>query len=296
MTWTLKDKTCVVTGGNSGIGLATAVGLAREGARAIVVSRDRGRGEAAVARARDEHGVELELIQGDLGTVADARALAGVLRERCPELHVLVNNAGLWMSRRVENADGLETTFAVNHMGPFVLTNLLLERLIASAPARVVNVASTAHRQGKLDFDDLRAARRFGRIKAYADSKLCNVLFTRELARRLEGTGVTTNALHPGVVDTNIAQHWPRPLRWVAERVGPWFLATPEQGARTSIHLAAAPELEEVSGRYFQRSREVTPSKRARSDADARRLWEVSERLAGLGTTAARAAVPAGRG
>lgn len=284
MSWTVKDKQCVITGGNSGIGLWTAIGLAKQGAKVAIVSRSRERGEAALVTIREESGREAELVVGDLGSVAATRALAEELLERFPAIHVLVNNAGLWMTERTLNPDGLETTFAVNHLGPFLLTNLLLERLSESAPARIVNVSSTAHRQGKLDFEDLQAERGYGKIKAYCDSKLCNVLFTRELARRLEGTRVTTNALHPGVVNTNLSSNAPRFVRWLAQTVlGPVFFMTPEKGARTSVHVASAPELASVSGRYFKDSRQKTPSRAAQSDADAARLWEISAELVGLG-------------
>ncbi len=288
-SWSVKDRTCVVTGGNSGIGLHTALGLARLGARVALVSRSRERGEAALetiraalAADRGAQGGTVELVVGDLGSLGSTRALADELLGRYPAIHVLVNNAGLWMAERRVTTDGLETTFAVNHLAPFLLTNLLLERLRASAPARIVNVSSEGHRRGRLDWDDLQAERGFGPVKAYCDSKLANVLFTRELARRLEGSGVTTNALHPGVVNTNIAQNAPRPLRWLAERLGPLLLATPEQGARTSLHVATSPALEGVSGRYFKSCREARPGRAAQVDADARRLWAISEELAGL--------------
>jgi NAD(P)-dependent dehydrogenase (short-subunit alcohol dehydrogenase family) len=282
MSWTVKDKVCVVTGGNSGIGLHTAIGLTRQGARTVIVSRSRERGEAAVATVREETGVEVDLVVGDLGSIATTRALAAELLERYPELHVLVNNAGLWLPTRTLNADGLETTFAVNHLGPFVLTNLLLERMIASSPARIVNVSSAGHRRGNLDFDDLQSARSYGKVKVYCDSKLCNVLFTRELARRLEGTGVTANSLHPGVVNTNLTTNAPKAIKWLIDLVGPALLMTPKKGARTSLHVATAPSLSGVSGRYFKNSREVAASRRARNDADATRLWEISEELAGM--------------
>lgn len=283
-TWSVKDKVCVVTGGNSGIGLHTVIGLARQGARVALVSRSRERGEAALEQARAAAGPDarLDLVVGDLGSLASTRALADDLLGRYPALHVLVNNAGLWMTTRTETADGLETTFAVNHLAPFLLTNLLLERLIASSPARIVNVSSEGHRRGRLDWDDLQATRGFGKVKAYCDSKLANVLFTRELARRLEGTGVTANVLHPGVVNTNLGGNATGVIRWVFDAVGPLFFLTPEQGARTSLHVATSPALDGVSGRYFKASREVSPSRTARVDADAARLWAVSEALAGL--------------
>lgn len=289
-TWTVKDKVCVVTGGNSGIGLWTAIGLARQGAHTVIVSRSRERGEAALEQARAALGdqpARLDLVVGDLGSLAQIRALAEELLARYPAIHVLVNNAGLWMTERQLTPDGLETTFAVNHLGPFLLTHLLLPRLQESAPARIVNVASEGHRQGKLDFDDLQAERRFGKVRAYCDSKLANVLFTRELARRLEGTGVTANSLHPGVVHTNLGSNSSGPIRWVFDWVGPLFFITPEKGARTSLHVATSPALDGVSGRYFSNSRESTPSRRARDDEAARRLWEISEQLTGIATAAA---------
>ena len=283
MSWTVKDKQCIVTGGNSGIGLWTAIGLIRQGAKVAIVSRSRERGEADIATIREETSSDAELVVGDIGSIAATRALATELLVRFPSIHVLINNAGLWMTERTLNPDGLETTFAVNHLGPFLLTNLLLERVVASAPARIVNVSSMAHAQGSLDFDDLQAERGYGKIKAYCDSKLCNVLFTRELAKRLEGTRVTANSLHPGVVNTNLSANAPKAIRWLAQSVvGPIFFATPEKGARTSVHVATAPELASVSGRYFKDSRQKTPSKAAQSDEDARRLWAVSEELVGL--------------
>ena len=291
--WSVKDKVCVVTGGNSGIGLWTAIGLASQGAHTVIVSRSRERGEAALAEARAvlrERGhaeARLDLVLGDLGSLEQIRALAEELLGRYPAIHVLVNNAGLWMTERKLTPDGLETTFAVNHLGPFLLTHLLLPRLIASAPARIVNVASEGHRQGKLDFEDLQAERRFGKVRAYCVSKLCNLLFTRELARRLEGTGVTANALHPGVVNTNLGSNSSGPIRWVFDWVGPLFFIGPEKGARTSLHVATSPALDGVSGRYFSNSREAKPSRRAQDDEAARRLWEVSEQLAGIATAAA---------
>lgn len=282
-SWTVAGKTCVVTGGNSGIGKFTALGLARQGARVLIVSRTEERGRLALEEVRRESGSEsVELVVGDLSSLANVRALAAELLERCPELHVLINNAGLWMTERVLTPDGLETTFAVNHLAPFLLTNLLLDRLRASAPARIVNVSSEGHRQGKLDFEDLQAERSFGKIAAYCGSKLMNVLFTRELARRLQGSGVTANSLHPGVVRTNLGSRSSGAIRWVFDWVGPLFFLTPEQGARTSLHVACAPALDGVSGLYFKSSRECTPARAARDDDSAQRLWEVSAELAGL--------------
>lgn len=287
-SWTVKDKVCVVTGGNSGIGLHAAIGLARQGARVAIVSRDRAKGEAALAELKEKAQVDqADLIVGDLGSLAQVRALAQEVLGRYPRLHVLVNNAGLWMTERKLTPDGLETTFAVNHLGPFLLTNLLLERLVESAPARIVNVSSAGHAQGRIAWDDLQSERRFGKVQAYCDSKLMNVLFTRELARRLEGTGVTANALHPGVVNTNLSSNSTGLMRFFWDLLAPIFFISPEKGARTTLHVATSPALEGVSGKYFSASREKTPARAARSDEDARRLWEVSERLAGLAVAAA---------
>lgn len=278
----MTGRTVVITGGNSGIGKATALVLARAGARTVVVSRSPDRGRAAVEELRRDSGSErVELVLGDLGSLGSTRDLAGALLAACPELHVLVNNAGVWLTSRQETADGYEQTFAVNHLAPFLLTNLLLERLAASR-ARVVNVSSAVHHQGRVDFDDLQVQRRsYSGLSAYADSKLMNVLFTRELARRTEGTGVTTNALHPGVVATNFGTGNSRLLDLGLRIVAP-LIASPERGARTSVYVATAPELEGVSGRYYQRCREKRPSRRALDDATARRLWEASAELAGL--------------
>lgn len=282
-TWDISGKTCVVTGGNSGIGRATAVGLASRGARTLIVSRDRSKGEAAVAHIREASGRDaVELIVGDLGTTATTRALAAEILARCPQLHVLVNNAGLWMTERVVNEDALETTFAVNHLGPFLLTNLLLDRLKASAPARIVNVSSQGHRMGEIDFDDLQAEKSFGKIQAYCDSKLANVLFTRALAKRLAGTGVTANSLHPGVVNTNLGSNSKGAIRWVFDRIGPIFFTTEAKGARTSIFVAADPSIDGVSGEYFRNRRAEPASKAGRDDEVAERLWAVSARLTGL--------------
>lgn len=278
--WSVENKVCVVTGGNSGIGRSTAIGLARQGARTVIVSRSRDKGEAAVAYIVEASGSQhVELVVGDIGTFATTRALADTLLARYPEIHVLINNAGLWMTERVVNEDGLENTFAVNHMGAFLLTRLLLDRLKASAPARIVNVSSRGHRLGKVDFDDLQAERGFGKIQAYCNSKLCNVLFTHALAKRLEGTGVTANTVHPGTVKSNLGSNSSGVIRWVFDKVGPVFFLSEAKGARTSIHVATEPSLSDVNGAYFRSSKQVKPSKAGQDDAAAERLWTVSEAL-----------------
>jgi NAD(P)-dependent dehydrogenase (short-subunit alcohol dehydrogenase family) len=219
--------------------------------------------------------------QADFASLEDVRRLAGELRARHPEIHVLVNNAGVVAARRTLTEDGYETTFAVNHLAPFLLTNLMLDTLRSSAPARVVTTSSDAHRSGRLDIDDLQDERRWSAWSAYSTSKLANVLFTRALARRLEGTGVTANCLHPGVIRTRLGRSTPLPVR-VGWRVASLFFKSPKTGAQTIVHLASSPELEGVSGAYFSDRREATPSRRALDDDLGERLWEVSERLTGL--------------
>jgi NAD(P)-dependent dehydrogenase (short-subunit alcohol dehydrogenase family) len=281
--WSLAGKRCVVTGATSGIGRATAVGLAAEGARVAIVCRSRERGEETLAEIRERTGrTDSELFLADLSSQAAIRKVAGEILARCPELHVLVNNAGVAELRRQETIDGIESTWAVNHLGYFLLTRLLLERISASAPARIVNVASDAHRFVRsLDPDQPEGSGRFRWWQAYGRSKLANILFTRELARRLEGSGVTVNAAHPGAVSTRLGQQnawWVTPVI----RVLSLFFKTPEQGAATSLHLARAPELAAVSGRYFADCKEHRPNALACDDALAARLWMASERQVGL--------------
>jgi NAD(P)-dependent dehydrogenase (short-subunit alcohol dehydrogenase family) len=278
----LTGKTCIVTGGSTGIGHETALGLARLGARVLVVCRSRARGLASVARIRDETGSELvELMLSDLSAQASVRRLARDILDRYPEIHVLVNNAGVYRARRELSEDGIESTFATNHLGPFLLTNLLLERILASAPARIVNLTSDLHRRSSLDFDDLSLERRFSGMRAYGQSKLANLLFNLELASRLDGSGVEVNAVHPGTVATEIAQT-DGGLAALLFRLSRPFLLKPAQGAETPLFLAAADELKGVSGRYFIKGKQVEPSEEARDEALARRLWEVSAKLVRL--------------
>ena len=279
----MTGKTVIITGGNSGIGKETAVALAKAGARTVITARDRAKGEAAVEdiRARSDNG-QVELVVFDLSRLASVREGAAELLERCPRIDLLVNNAGLVLSTRQVSADGFEMTFAVNHLGPFLLTELLLDRIKASAPARIVNVSSTAHKQARkgADFDDLQSARGYTGMQVYARTKLENIYFTTELARRLEGTGVTANSLHPGTVATGYGRDGDTSgLLALGLKLAPPFLLNAEQGARTSIYLASSPEVAGVTGKYFVRRRERTPSKAALDDAAARRLWDESEKL-----------------
>jgi NAD(P)-dependent dehydrogenase (short-subunit alcohol dehydrogenase family) len=279
----MDGRTVVITGANSGVGKATAVALAAAGARTVITARNESRGRSALADIKSASGsdrVELEVF--DLADLASVRRGAAQILDRCDRIDVLVNNAGLVLSERTETVDGIETTFAVNHLGPFLLTRLLTDRLVASAPARVVNVASIAHRSARrgLDFDDLQARGRYSAMSVYARSKLANVLFTAELARRLAGQGVTANSLHPGTVATGYARDGDASgiLAFGIKVIKP-FILTPEKGAKTSVYLASSPEVAGVTGRYFVKCRARKPSAAARDEAAAARLWSVSEEL-----------------
>jgi NAD(P)-dependent dehydrogenase (short-subunit alcohol dehydrogenase family) len=274
---------CVVTGATSGIGRATAEALSGMGAELAIVCRDRARGEELRAALSARSGAApVRVILADLAVQSQVRRAAGELLATYPRIHVLVNNAGLVNLNHSLTPDGIEAVFAVNHLAYFLLTMLLLDRLRESAPARIVNVASHAHKfVAGIQFDDLGHEGSYRWTKVYGQSKLANLLFTRELARRLEGSGVTVNALHPGAVATGLGRNNGALSRLLISLLSPFF-RTPEKGAATSIHLASSPALDGVSGRYFANRREVTPSPAARDDAAARRLWELSERMTGL--------------
>ena len=281
MGW--EAKTIVVTGGTSGIGRATALGLAPLGSRLVLVGRDAGRSEETLAAIRAATGrTDVEVVRGDFASLAGVRGIADELSRKTEKIDVLVNTAGVTVLKRTTTADGFETTFAVNHLGYFLLTGLLLPRLRAAAPgARIVNVASDAHRWGVLDLDDLQNERDFKGMKVYGQSKTANILFTRELARRLEGSGVTANSLHPGAIATRLGRG-NGPWSDALQRVLSVFMKSPEQGAETSIYLASSPTVEGVNGRYFANSKEKQPRPHATDDATAKRLWEVSEQLTGF--------------
>ena len=276
----LRGKTCVMTGATSGIGLAAAVELAARGARLVLVARNPDRADDAIRaiEARTPHAA-VEIVRGDFTRLADVRDAADSILTRGPEIHVLFNNAGIVKMRRELTPDGFEAMFGVNHLAYFVMTQRLEDRLRATTGARIVSTASDAHRfGGALDFDDLQSERSFGAFKTYGRSKLCNILWTRELARRLDGSGVTANCFHPGAVATRLGQTDAAWTKWVGKLIG-LFMLTPEQGASTGVHLATAKEVANVSGRYFAKSREKKPAAYAQDDAAAKRLWDVSEEL-----------------
>jgi retinol dehydrogenase-12 len=277
----MAGRVCVVTGASSGIGQAASVALAGLGATVVLVCRDRGRGETAmtqVAAAAAGDAPMLEL--ADLSSLQQVRDLAGRLAD-LPTIDVLVNNAGLVIYHRQLTVDDLEHTFALNHLAPFLLTNLLRPKLEASGPARVVTVSSTAHRSARLDLDDPQLQRRYSAMLAYSNSKLANIMFTRELARRLDGTGVTANCLHPGTVRTQFGQTGSTWLK-LGLMIGGPFLRSPQSGARTVVYLASSPEVSNASGGYYVSAKRREPSATARDDAAARRLWEISAELTGL--------------
>ncbi len=277
----MHNKVCIVTGANAGIGKATALGLAKRGAIVVMVCRSQRRGEAALAQIKQESGNEaVSLLLADLASQASIRQLAASFKARYHALHVLINNAGIIPRRRTVTADGLETQFAVNHLAYFLLTNLLLDVLQASAPARIINVSSAVHHGASIPFDDLQSEKSYRPYTVYTQTKLANILFTYELARRLAGTRVSVNCLHPGVIATNLlsdAMGMPRGLRFTTRAVG----ASPEEGARTSLYLATSPEVEGVSGKYFVNNGEAQSSPMSYEEGVARRLWEVSARLIG---------------
>jgi NAD(P)-dependent dehydrogenase (short-subunit alcohol dehydrogenase family) len=277
----MHGKTVVITGATSGIGEVAAIRLAEQGARIVFTARDKARADDTMAKLKRanpkaDHAVHM----ADLSTLAEMKRMGAELAHE-PQIDILVNNAGALFNKRQETGDGLEMTFALNHMAYFVITNMLLGRL--KAGARIVTVASNAHRGARLDFDDLQSRRNYVGFPVYSRSKLCNILFNRELARRIVGSGITANALHPGFVATRFGDNSGGFMRTVLKVAKPIGAISPEEGARTIIYLASSPEVAGVSGVYFYESKPATPTVEARNDEDAKRLWQISEQIAGLG-------------
>lgn len=281
----LHGKVALVTGATNGIGKVTARELARMGAATVIMGRSADKVQQTVAEIKQAAGhTQVGGIVADLSLLSQTRAAAEQFRGQYNRLDILVNNAGVGASQREVTAEGFERMFAVNHLSYFLLTNLLLDVIKASAPARIVNVSSDAHQMAYLDFDNLQSEHDWGRagFKAYGRTKLMNILFTRELARRLEGTGVTANAVHPGMVATGIWRGAGGVFGTVVGALAPLLMRTPEDGAKTSIYAATSPEIAGQTGLYFSDSKPVSPSKAAQDDEAARRLWAISAELTGL--------------
>ncbi|HXL99835.1 MAG TPA: SDR family oxidoreductase [Rhizomicrobium sp.] len=279
----MQGKTVVITGATSGIGAVAADRLAQKGARIVFIARDRERGQETLKHLQaiaghDNHAVHY----ADLMKLSEQKRVAQAIADSEPRVDVLINNAGALFNTRQETEDGLEKTFALNHMSYFTVTNVLLDRLKATPGARIVSTSSDAHKGAKLDFSDLQSQKRFSGFGVYGKSKLCNILFTRELARRLAGTGVTANCLHPGFVGTRFGDQSGGILSGLI-RIAKNFALTPEQGAQTIIYLASSPAVEGKSGGYYVKSALATPTKEAQNDADAKRLWDASAKIAGVG-------------
>jgi NAD(P)-dependent dehydrogenase (short-subunit alcohol dehydrogenase family) len=276
----MKGKTIVATGATSGIGEAAVLALAGQGARIVIVARDEARGRATMQKIEAKApGLGHRLHLADLSSIAETRQVGAGIAASEPRIDVLINNAGALFSNRRVTPEGVELTFALNHLSYFVLTEALRERLIASAPARIVSTSSTAHQGAKLDFNDLQSANGYGGLKVYGRSKLANVLFTRELARRLAGTSVTANCLHPGVVKTRFGESSGGFAGLLIPFLRPFFIS-PEAGADTIVYLASSPDVVGMTGGYFAKRTLTEPSAAARDDAAAKRLWIESEKLA----------------
>ncbi|HEY3768672.1 MAG TPA: SDR family oxidoreductase [Candidatus Angelobacter sp.] len=277
----MNGKTVVITGATSGIGQVAAEKLAAMGARLVLVARDKSRGEAELVRLRTiTPAINHSIHYADLSLMAEVKRVAAEIAAAEPRIDVLINNAGALFGARHVTTDGLELTFATNHMSYFLLTYGLRERLRSSAPARVVNVASDAHKGQRLNFNDLQSTSYSG-FRVYGRSKLCNILFTRELASRWAGTGVTANSLHPGFVSTRFGDSSGGLLSW-GVRAAKMFAISPEKGAETIIYLASSPEVSSATGLYYYKCKPATPTKEAQDSNTAQRLWQESEKIAGI--------------
>jgi retinol dehydrogenase-14 len=279
----MTRKVCIVTGANSGIGKETARALARMGATVIMVVRNQVAGEKARKEIIEETGNEsIELMIADLFSINEIRELASDFKNTHSRLDVLINNAGGIFPKREVTVDGFERTFALNLLAPFLLTHELLDVLMASAPSRIINVSSAAHLRGRIDFENLQSEKKYGQMGPYGNAKLMNIMFTYALARRLEGTGVTANALHPGVVRTHFGQNdASRARKLMFRMLGPLF-RSPEKGAKTSVYLASSPEIEGISGKYFANSKPKESSRISYDEELQEQLWQRTEQLLGI--------------
>ena len=275
----MNGKVCMITGANSGIGKVMALELAKMGANMVMVCRSEARGEKAQKEIIAQSGSNsVELMTADLSLMSEVRRLAEEFRKKHDRLHILINNAALWPTKKMMTKEGLEMQFAINHLSHFLLTNLLLDVIKDSAPARIINVSSGLHRRVKMDFDNLQAEKGYRHMGVYGRTKLANMYFTKELARRLNGTDVTVNAFTPGMVSTNLGRYMSGVSRWFWKT----FSGSAERGAATGVYLAASPEVAQVTGKYFANSKETRSSKISYDKGTAKRLWKVSEELAGL--------------
>lgn len=277
MDW--KDKVCIITGATSGIGREAAFDIARKGIHLVLPVRNMSKGMTLKNEIAKQTGnQQVHLFECDLSSMDSIRKFCDDFLQKYNHLHILINNAGTWETRRKESADGIELTLAVNHLAPFLITNLLLNRMKKSTPARIINVSSKAHIRGNLNFQDLEGKNSWSSFGSYANSKLANILFTRELARRLNGSGITANSLHPGVVDTRLYHKMPSFLTSFFRL----FMISPSKGSETIVHLALSPEVQQVSGEYFYKKKVRKPARQALDDTAARRLWEVSCEYTGI--------------
>jgi NAD(P)-dependent dehydrogenase (short-subunit alcohol dehydrogenase family) len=279
----MNGKICLVTGATNGIGKATAQALAQMGATVVIVGRDALKAAQVseeIRAATDNR--KVDWLKADLSSQQDIRRLATEFKTKYSQLHVLLNNAGATFTTRQLSIDGIEMTFALNHLAYFLLTNLLLDTIKASSPARIINVSSGAHSSGKIDFDNLQGERSYSSFGPYGNSKLANILFTIELARRLEGTGVTVNALHPGLTSTGFGKNNPGFLMNIMGAVIPLIARSPEKGAKTSIYLASSPEIQGITGKYFVNCKVTQPAPQAADSAVAKKLWDVSAEMVHL--------------
>lgn len=275
----LKDKVCLITGATSGIGKETALALAKEGATIVFTARNTEKGEKVkheIIEATSNRNIET--MYCNLASLESIRDFVDSFKNKYKNLHVLINNAGIWETKRKESADGIELTFAVNHLAPFLMTNLLLDMIKSSAPSRIINLSSDAHKPAKLNFKDIEGKNSWSSFGSYAQSKLCNILFTKKLSQILDGTGVTVNCVHPGLVNTTLFDK----MNSLLTALFSPFMISSKRGAQTSIFLATSDDVKDISGEYFSKKKVITPSKVAKSIENAEKLWEISKRYTGV--------------